>query len=855
MPAKKEKKIKRVSTSSSSKVTIPNFLNPDCPLYTTEYYKACFYISNILIDYIFLRGHTYLELNQLEEAMNKITEEGEYKNANLAVVDVDTNKKMVEIISKYDPDLACWHNFHLLILVTHYIIVAGHKLSSLENWESDARYHAWFFLLQYYKSCTEVEGYESNDYLDGCLSNMDENKKTFQKFVDDYAKKELWSPHVMVTPTTEGFWFNVREFLITFCQDSPEDTTVTPGVVEQSSTKDVNNIVYTPARKGAKNAKSPPISSLTLLDNAISLHQEFNTSSADADILSSNDLQHHLRKMLINQDIVNIKNLETIACRQLAVEKELKAVTKKFKKELADLAEQAEYVTQLIVSNRFNLASTLESQNQTSGNCQSIIALQNDLKIRINACTSPNIFLDGFRTRIESDGDKYKCFDYPPLYNFDKIKPISSVGTENPLSPKPEEKQSKEEVAASTAKKRKLSKTEDEGGDPDDLEGVDLVSPVHGRVTRGSCAIRKVLSKLNSTEVDSDNPDDDGISEPLSAQQVGDMISEFKAKVDAEATQVGKVKIHVGQETVQVGVEISQDGVNVPQDAVKASHVSQDGLDATHVDPDDHDPKHVDPVAKQDDAKTSQDGFNASQVGPGVSQVGKVANQDDSGDSQDAVKGSHTSQDGLEFSQVGKTVLQVDPVSPQVGVSFQDEKGTYNFDIREFQKLCEGDGDVEHIDKLYEVNMCLINPDAEAIKAYNDWYYRSKSRTSQVNLETSQVVRETKQDGSTSLQDGSKVPQDGQGDLGVPIIDLGSSKEDHEGSKGDLGSSKVDTPSSQKEQESMLPLISSFLAMCNNVETPIYLINNFMQDKDRANLVFGSTVAMAAYSEKLKQGK
>jgi hypothetical protein len=43
--------------------------------------------------------------------------------------------------------------------------------------------------------------------------------------------------------------------------------------------------------------------------------------------------------------------------------------------------------------------------------------------------------------------------------------------------------------------------------------------------------------------------------------------------------------------------------------------------------------------------------------------------------------------------------------------------------------------------------------------------------------------------------------------------------------------------------------------MCNNVETPIYLINNFLQGKDRSDLVFGSTVAMAAYTEKLKQGK
>jgi hypothetical protein len=520
--------------------------------------------------------------------------------------------------------------------------------------------------------------------------------------------------------------------------------------------------------------------------------------------------------MLINQDIVNIKNLETIACRQLVVEKELKAVTKKLKKELVDLAEQAEYVTQLIVSNRFNLASTLESQVQTSDNCQSIIALQDDLKIRINACTGPNIFLDGFRARIESDGDKYKCFDYPLPYNFDKIKPMSSVVTEDLLTSKPEDQHSKEEVAASTTKKRKLSRTDGEGDDPDDPEVVDLEPPVHDRVTRSSCAIRNIMSKSNPVEISSDDPDDDGISEPLSAQQVGDMVSEFKTKVGAETSQVGKAKIQVGQGTVQDGVSTSQDGVKVPQDAVKASHVPQDGLEATHVDPEGLDTKHVDPVAKQDDAKTSQDGINASQVDPKV-------------------------------SQDGETVLQVDPVSSQVGISSQDDKGTYNFDIREFQKLCEGDGDGGHIDKLYEENMCLINPDVEAMKAYEDWYRRSKTKTSQVNPETSQVVRETKQDGSTSLQDGSKVPQDGQGDLGVPTTDLGSSKEDHEGSKGDLGSAKVDTPSST--------LLDSFLAMCNNVETPIFLINNFLQGKDRSDLVFGSTVAMAAYTEKLKQGK
>ena len=63
------------------------------------------------------------------------------------------------------------------------------------------------------------------------------------------------------------------------------------------------------------------------------------------------------------------------ACRQIAVERELKAATLKLKKELAELKEQADYVTKLVISNRLSLASTLESQIQTSGKYQPIIAL------------------------------------------------------------------------------------------------------------------------------------------------------------------------------------------------------------------------------------------------------------------------------------------------------------------------------------------------------------------------------------------------------------------------------------------------------------------------------------------------
>jgi len=213
MSSKQERKIKTKVATSSSKVPLPNFLSPDCLLYTSDFFYACFYISMILIDYKFLPGNTYLEVDQLEEEMNKITNVEDYKNEKLLVVDAGTNTRMVETVSKYDPDLSCWHNFHVLVLVTHYILVAGFDLNTLKSWESDTRYHAWFFLLQYHKTCTEedLEDFEPNDYLLDCFKGNEE-KKTFKKFVELYTAKELWSRDAMEVSSKGGFWSNVKHF-------------------------------------------------------------------------------------------------------------------------------------------------------------------------------------------------------------------------------------------------------------------------------------------------------------------------------------------------------------------------------------------------------------------------------------------------------------------------------------------------------------------------------------------------------------------------------------------------------------------------------------------------------------------
>ncbi len=124
----------------------------------------------------------------------------------------------------------------------------------------------------------------------------------------------------------------------------------------------------------------------------LAYNKTFTPKPEDTTILDDHDFQHHFRRTLIFQDRVNIKNLETIACRQILVEKELKAVTSKLKKELAELKEQAEYLTQLVVSNRLNLLSVLKSQVQTSSMYPPVVALHDDLQGRIYACTNPSYY-------------------------------------------------------------------------------------------------------------------------------------------------------------------------------------------------------------------------------------------------------------------------------------------------------------------------------------------------------------------------------------------------------------------------------------------------------------------------------
>ena len=775
MPSKKEKKTKKSSDVSSSKVALPNFLDPELPLYTTEYYYACFYTSSVLIDYIFLPGDTYLKIEQLGDEMNKITTEGEYKNEKLSVVDADTNKKMVKILSKYDPYLACWHNFHALILVTHYIVVAGNLLKHLKNWEADVRYYAWLFLLRHYKTSTAIEGFESNDYLEECF-NLNEGKKTFKKWVKYFCSKELWSLDAMEAPSQDGFWHNVKCFLIDFCQDPPE-------VAGATKRNEPSSVVVSNTPKGRKKARKnvpPPVSSLVLLDTAISLHQGFNSVPEDTNILSNNDLQHHMRKMLVAQDRVNIKNLETIACRQIEVEKELSTVKLKLKKELAELAEQAEHVTELIISNRLNLVSTLESQIQTSGKYQPLIDLQDDLKSTISACTDPKMLLEGIRAKIENDGDKYQRFDYFPPHSFEKILPLTvaqdevktvenessivtglQVGsTEHVCVDVPVEHV---EVEKPLSKKRKL--TQDVVGN--DSDNVLLPPPVHNRVTRGAIAIKNTNAKnkplnLISSDENDDDLDDDGVHESLSPDEVASLLDTVQ---DGIVPQDGSGSLQVGSGVLQVGsgaLQVDSGSLQVGSGAVQDGQDDDKDAQDAQVDPggskNDPDVSQVGKLIVQGGSSSLQDGSNVPQDGKNDlvdSQVGQVdlgdtkvgqidlgdtkVDQIDLGDTKVDLGGTKASQVDLGGTKVDSGTTQVDLVTPQVDLGTSQvnlvDLGTSGVnpgtvvktsdDVKTFIRLCKNPNvtlrSMNHFLHSEYTNANAIYESKEAMAIWDEW--------------------------------------------------------------------------------------------------------------------------------------
>ena len=131
---------------SSAKVELPKFLEPDCEIYEHKFFKAFYYVSQILIGLAFLEDARLLNVNQIEEEMNKVTH-ADYKNPLFTVADPATNKEQLDIITKYDPRLACWYNFHSLILVSKLIYVVNIPLETLHNWQKDCRRLCWYFLV------------------------------------------------------------------------------------------------------------------------------------------------------------------------------------------------------------------------------------------------------------------------------------------------------------------------------------------------------------------------------------------------------------------------------------------------------------------------------------------------------------------------------------------------------------------------------------------------------------------------------------------------------------------------------------------------------------------------------------
>jgi hypothetical protein len=252
----------------------------------------------------------------------------------------------------------------------------------------------------------------------------------------------------------------------------------------------------------------------------------------------------------------------------MLVEKELKTVTSKLKKELVELKEQANYLTQLIVTNRSNLLSVLESQIQTTGGCPSIEALHEDLENKINACTDPRVLLEGFRDKINNDGDKYQRYPYLPPYFFNKIKPIYQSEDEDIEQDEEEACVSEtflppscipETIPSKNNKRRKRDETKDVPEDPvlpkrkcgkKEVELEKIEMPKHNRLTRSSHTIRTKISrqiaKIHTIDLvggsDDHDLDYDDLGENLSPDDVVDMFQDAQVVQGVQVKQVEQVQ-------------------------------------------------------------------------------------------------------------------------------------------------------------------------------------------------------------------------------------------------------------------------------------------------------------------------
>ena len=99
MPPRKRLKIQsKPRRGGGPKVELPRMLDPAIALYQSPFFQACFYVSQILLNFSFSQTDQFPTAEQLEIEMNKVTAGEKYKNISLGVTDAATNAKNLNVI-------------------------------------------------------------------------------------------------------------------------------------------------------------------------------------------------------------------------------------------------------------------------------------------------------------------------------------------------------------------------------------------------------------------------------------------------------------------------------------------------------------------------------------------------------------------------------------------------------------------------------------------------------------------------------------------------------------------------------------------------------------------------------------
>ena len=398
-------KIPKDTVVGSGKVELPNFLEPDCEIYSHELFKAFYYVSQILIGLVFVKGARLLSVKQITEEMNKVTT-ADYSNPLFAVADPATNKEQLDIITKHDPRLACWYNFHSLILVSRLVYVVNIPLEELHNWQKECRRNCWYFLVCFYQeAATNDRNFLESDYLNQVISDL-KGKKIFQKFEERIDKQDLYSLNAMIIPSNV-YWFNIRYYLYRLSDDNDTDD-------EGEQYEDSDDAPIQSAKRRKPNGKQVhKTSALISYDIKIDPGIDLTGNPTDGTVLTNTELLHQMRRLSISNQFLIQRQVELLMIKQTRIERQMERDNKDHVK----ITNEIDYLWKNLLVEQGNLRTLLQSQVQTSANSPAIVDMLANLPTINDALGTQ----EDLRQRI-LEGGKY-LVKKPTIYDFSKLIP------------------------------------------------------------------------------------------------------------------------------------------------------------------------------------------------------------------------------------------------------------------------------------------------------------------------------------------------------------------------------------------------------------------------------------------------